>query len=220
MFTFIKKHLDKAKLDRKISYIKDILSDYNITKYKINDDFSVDVFQDVNITDRYINIFTIKFGIINGNFMVNRIGLTSLKNCPDKITGNLICVNNNLNDLEYLPEVLGTIEFFNCNLKSLKGSPNYTNGNFLVDCNSLRSLKYSPSEVNGTFGCSKNLLTSLEYMPLEIGRHFFCTGNENLKELYSVSNIEGNIVCSDRKNLDITKFDGYCKGIIRYNNVD
>jgi hypothetical protein len=122
------------------------------------------------------------------------------------------CVNNNINDLEFIPEVLGTIDIFNCGLKSLKGIKNSTN-NIYLNCNSLTSLEYAPSEIYGNFSCRNNLISDLRYMPVEISGNFDCSENKNLKELDSVSNIEGFLICS--KNVDVSKFDGYYRNIIK-----
>ncbi len=134
-------------------------------------------------------------GTIDVDGVVN-IGSRKLTKIPfkfGKVTGHFFCNFNNL--------------------KSLEGSPYEVGGSFLCYNNHLENLEGSPIEVGGGFDCSDNLLSSLDGMPLEIGREFSCYNNPYLKELISISNIEGQIVCD--RNLDLSKFDGYCKKIIQ-----
>lgn len=118
-------------------------------------------------------------------------------------------------DLKEIPirfdRVTGYFDLFNNNLGSLRNSPYYVGDSFYCSNNKLTSLKGSPQEVVGSFICSVNNLKSIEGMPLEIGGDFNISGNKNLKELDSISNIEGYIYCN--KNVDTSKFSGYCKGI-------
>lgn len=107
--------------------------------------------------------------------------------------------------------VNGTFDVSFSELESLKGSPRICNGDFICTGNGLTNLKYSPDEVSDSFFCDYNLLTSLEGMPSEIGADFDCSENPNLKELKSMSNVEGDIYCD--KDLDTSKFEGYCKAI-------
>jgi hypothetical protein len=52
-------------------------------------------------------------------------------------------------------------------------------------------------------------LKSLEGMPSEISGDFYCHSCPKLKELDSVSNIGGDIICDNM--IDSTKFDGDCR---------
>lgn len=107
--------------------------------------------------------------------------------------------------------VTGDFDLYFNQLTSLEGAPRIVGGNFGCDSNRLKDLKGSPEEVGGDFNCYKNILTSVDGMPLEIGGDFDCQDNKNLKELDSLSNIEGIIYCD--KHIDISKFQGYCKEI-------
>lgn len=107
-------------------------------------------------------------------------------------------------------KVTGNFSISESRLETLEGCPYEIGGNFNCwDCN-LTSLEFSPLEIGAYMDCSGNKLTSLKGMPLEIGSDFDCYHNK-IKELDSVSNIEGYINCDE--DVDITKFQGYCKGI-------
>jgi hypothetical protein len=117
--------------------------------------------------------------------------------------------------LKIIPLKFGKVTgSFNCHsneLTSLEGSPYYVGSNFNCYYNKLETLKGSPVEVGKKFDCTHNNLLSLEGMPLEIGQDFDVYANPNLKELDSVSNIDGDIYCN--YFIDLTKFRGYCKNI-------
>jgi hypothetical protein len=53
--------------------------------YKINDDLTVDVDTDVNISCKYLTNIPIQFGIVIGSFECQSNNLTSLKGCPTKV---------------------------------------------------------------------------------------------------------------------------------------
>ncbi len=100
---------------------------------------------------------------------------------------------------------------FDCSvnyLESLKGCPSEVGGYFYCLDNKLTNLIGSPVEVGGRFSCRHNNLKTLEGMSIEVGGNFICNNNK-LKSFDSISNIEGYVYCDD---LDISKFEGYCKG--------
>jgi hypothetical protein len=111
-----------------------------------------------------------------------------------------------------MPKVGKSIYIHNNHLTSLKGSPEIVDGHFICSDNSLFNLDYSPIEVRGTFNCRSNKINSTKNMPCEIRNHFLCNGNPNLKDLDSVSNIEGVIQCD--KDVDTYNFRGYCNNIM------
>lgn len=150
------------------------LNKYDIENYTINEDGTIDVDGDVDLSN---------------NFLKQKQVLFKIPFKFGKVSGDFNCSYNNL--------------------ESLEGSPYYVGGNFVCIKNKLTSLNGSPSEVGGYFSCSYNKLKSLEGMTLEIGDDFYCKRNPDLKELDSVSNIEGILFCD--KEVDISKFKGYCK---------
>lgn len=95
---------------------------------------------------------------INGDFLCFMAGLSSLKNCPQDITG--------------------TISFSYNNLKNLEGAPKTANGGFMCTNSELQSLEGCPEIVKGTFNVSENNLTNLDFYPKIIGRDFLCKYND------------------------------------------
>lgn len=150
--------------------LEEELEEFEITNYTINDDGTIDVDGDVDLSGKGLKKIPFRFGKVTGNFEVDT------------------------NELD-----------------SLEGSPYYVGGNFYCFDNNLENLIGSPDEVVGTFDCSGNQLETLEGMTLEIGGDFICYDNTDLRELDSLSNIEGQIKCSIY--LDIRKFKGYCSKI-------
>ncbi len=177
---YIKLYEESDELDKYFSDTFSPLEDLKrlcIENYTINDDFSVDVNGDVNLSGKLYSL--------------------------EKLS------------LRYLPikfrNVYGTFDCSNNSLLSLDGCPNYIDGDFLCHRNKLKNLVGGPVEVTGFYYCSNSGIESLEGMALEIGTIFNCL-DCNISELDSISNVEGNIYCND--NVDLTKFKGYCKGIV------
>ena len=108
--SIVQESFDKSKIE---SWCKEV----GIKKYTINNKGEIDVNTEVNL--EYINTKELpyKFGKVNGNFiMCNADELTSLKNCPNHVTGYV--------DVSY-----------NKRLKSLDGFPKRVDGDIYVnDC--------------------------------------------------------------------------------------
>lgn len=118
-------------------YIK-TLKKLGITdNYKIHNDGSVDVDGDVDLSKMNLDEIPIKFGVVLGDFSVNRNHLTSLKNAPVIVQGSFNCMNNKLETLEHSPVYIGND--FAC-------SRNET----------LQSLDEGPMLVRGDYGCGFN----------------------------------------------------------------
>jgi hypothetical protein len=171
----------------------EILAGYGIDNFTINADGSVDVDGDVDFSDWSFDKIPIKFRKVSGDFYCYMNLLYTLKNCPEEVGGNFRCDSNRLKSLEF--------------------GPKYVGGNYYCSTNYLKNLEGSPEEVGGKFFCSNNNLNTLEGMPLEIGGDFVCRHNQYLKQLDSISNIEGDIICDEY--IDISKFTGYSKNIIK-----
>ena len=137
--------------------IHDICREYRITDYIINDDESIDVNGDVDLSYRSLTKLPLKFRNVSGNFSCSRNKLTSLEGCPSSVGGDFYCNRNKLTSLE--------------------GCPSSVGGDFYCDSNELTSLEGSPSSVGGDFSCSYNKLTSLEGCPRSVGGYFYFSGN-------------------------------------------
>jgi hypothetical protein len=196
--------------------VKEILDYFNIKKYKINEDLTVDVNGDVNFYDKSLSIIPVKFGIVSGRFNISKNKLTSLENCPKEVGEDFICVNNKLISLEGCPEKVGNIfycsnnpltslknslkecsEFIctNNQLTSLEGAPEKISGSFNFSYNQLTSLEGSPEEVTGYFDCSNNQLTSLEGSPEEVTGYFDCSNNQLISLEGSPKKVGGSFEC-------------------------
>ncbi len=139
------------------TYINAVCSKYYIRKYTINDDHTIDVDGNVNISNEKLTKIPLKFNIVSGHF---------------------ICSNNKLTTLEGSPKEVGT--YFFCqynNLTTLKGGPEDVGGNFYCNDNKLKTLEGSPRSVGGYFDCSENKLTTIECGPEHVGGNFYCKYN-------------------------------------------
>ena len=163
-----------------------ILEHLGVKNYTINEDGTVDVDGDVNLTYKELTEIPVKFGVVKGNFNVSSNNLLSLKNCPKVVTGEFNCsFNTKLSSLKYGPKSAKNYYCYDCDLKSLEGAPN---------------------EVTGTFNCSGNKnLTSLKDGP-KIAGNYICR-NCDLKSLEGAPKIVDMFNCVNQKNYKITEED-------------
>jgi hypothetical protein len=105
---------------------------YGITGYTINDDFSVDVRGDVELSFKGFTRLPLKFG--------NQ--LTSLIGGPSEVGWDFICFSNRLTDLE--------------------GCPSSVGGSFDCCYNELTSLEGCPDNVGDEFYCDEPFKTLIE----------------------------------------------------------
>jgi hypothetical protein len=107
-----------------------ICEKYNIINYTVNDDGSIDV---------------------NGNVDLSNYRLTELPLTFNKVSGSFDCSNNNLTSLKGSPRWIGG--HFSCNynqLTSLEFSPDYVGGSFWCNNNKLTD-NYCDTEIGGVF---------------------------------------------------------------------
>jgi len=156
-----------------------ILRYLEIKRYSINDDGSVNVYQNVSLEKKKLSQIPIKFGKVNGDFDVSNNNLTSLNNSPREVLGVFSCSDNeNLTSLKGGPEKAYSYYCNFCNLKSLAGAP--TEVTYKFDCSNneqLSSLNHAPKTLED-FDCSGCNLTSLEGAPNEVD-YFECSGQIN-----------------------------------------
>jgi hypothetical protein len=90
----------------KISLIKKWLEELEIDEYRINDDFSIDIEHTltfhVSEVDKKFPDY-IQFGTIQGNFIIEKCNLETLRGCPYSVFGSFFCEHNNLTSLKYAP---------------------------------------------------------------------------------------------------------------------
>ena len=152
------------------------LKEFNITKYSLNEDGSIDCDQHVDLFNRDLDEIPFNFNRINGNFNISQNDLPSLKNCPKYIDGWFTCHFNRLSSLEFGPEYVGENYYcYNNKLTTLKGCVDEVYGYFDCSNNLLTSLEFCPMQVEGEFNCSRNKLTELDFSPF-VRKNLFCKG--------------------------------------------
>jgi hypothetical protein len=150
--------------------IENALDELIIGNYKVHDDLTVDVFEDVDMSGLEMSVFPWKFGTIKGSFNCSSNFLENLIGSPRTVTGDFMCVSNRLITLEGAPlEVGGTT--FACDdnkLKDLRYLPKFTNPKeTFISCtdNKLITLEGCPKEVY-QLDCENNSLESLKGAPI------------------------------------------------------
>jgi hypothetical protein len=147
------------KLFEEFNHIDNICKMYDIKRYTINEDGSIDVNGDVDLDNRRLTKLPLKFNLVSGDFDCSHNQLTSLEGSPKEVGGIFSCNHNRL--------------------KTIEGSPKEVGGDFDCSNNQLISLIGCPTSVGGDFysyGVS-NKLTTLEGFSTKISGNFVCIGN-------------------------------------------
>jgi Leucine-rich repeat (LRR) protein len=118
--------------------IHNICKQFNITKYTINEDHSIDVDGNVYLWYKGLNEIPLKFNKVNGFFDCGFNNLISLEGSPREVTDYFNCDNNKLESLKGAPLI---VKELHCNN------------------NNLTSLEYLP-DIKGTFHCEGNPVTN------------------------------------------------------------
>ena len=112
--------------------IDSICKKYGIKKYTINDDLSIDVNGDVNLSKKGLTKLPLKFRHVSGNFYCSSNKLTSLEGSPQTVEGSFYCDNNQLTTLEGSPQKVGGDFFcYDNKLKDVKGFPERFYGEYI-----------------------------------------------------------------------------------------
>jgi hypothetical protein len=79
-----------------VSLITKWLDEMGVTNYTINDDLTIDINGDVDLSHRDLDKFPsyVKFGRVGGYFDCSSNQLVSLNGSPIKVCGNFSCSNN------------------------------------------------------------------------------------------------------------------------------
>jgi len=94
----------------KMDLIKKWLESYQIKDYTINDNFVIDVRNNIDFRgDRNLGEFPsyIQFGEVHGSFDCSGCNLKSLRGCPIYVEYEFDCANNDLKSLQYGPIYVG-----------------------------------------------------------------------------------------------------------------
>ena len=154
-----------------------ICGKYNILNYTINDDLSIDVDSDVNLSNKGLTEFPLKFNRVSGSFDCENNILDTLEGCPQFVGGSFYCENNRLSNIEGCPHTVGDNFYCGYNkITSLAGCPKELNGIFCCSSNKLTSLEHCPTKVS-EFYCTDNNITNLDFIPNEISDVFMCRKN-------------------------------------------
>ena len=194
--------------------LKDIIDKLKIRNYTFNDDQSIDVNGNVNLSNRRLTKLPIKFRNVSGDFDLNNNELTSLDGCPETVGGYFSCNLNKLTSLEGSPKTVGYDFYCSGNkLTSLKGGPETVGRDFSCSSNKITSLEGCPEIIVREFYCFSNKLTSLEGGPKTVGGNFYCYDNNLTSLVGSPKTVGANFNCSSNK-LTSTKGIGDVKGEI------
>ncbi len=159
-------------------WLEENIHRYNILRFKINDDLTVDVEGDMRIKVTAardgMKLLPIKFGDVAGDVNFGLLKLVSLKGSPREVQGNFFCDGNLLTDLVGGPRNVGEIyDCANNKITSLKGSPREVGHDFDCSNNELLSLKGAPREIGGMFIATNNLFeTEPDHSFVKIGDDF------------------------------------------------
>ncbi len=82
------------------NYIIDTCTKYKITKYKINSDNTLDVYQNVSFYSHDLNELPLKFNKIDGWLDLSGNNLKNLIGTPIEIKFNVYCYDNPLESLD------------------------------------------------------------------------------------------------------------------------
>ena len=109
--------------------VKEWLDEVDITNYTVNDDLTVDVEGNVDISDMNLAHIPIQFGKVSGYFICGGNIISSLKGCPNYVGNDFNCSHNELITLESGPNYVGgNFYCYDNELTSLKGCPDYIGG--------------------------------------------------------------------------------------------
>lgn len=135
----------------------------NIKQYSINQDLSVYIDENIDLSSHSLQEIPIQFDTVVGSFDCTNNKLTSLKGCPKIVIGDFICAENQLTNLKYCPTII--------------------KGNLYCSTNLLTTLEGCCEEILFNFSCTDNKLTTLKYGPKKVGAHYDCGFNpiKNLK---------------------------------------
>ena len=161
----------------------------------------VDVMGNFVCIAQNLNDFSgVKFGHVEGDFIIEKNQLKSLDGAPLSVDGDFYCNNNQLTSLVGGPQTVGVD--FDCSynqLTSLVGAPLSVGGDF--DCemnmNQLETLEGAPQIVNGDFSCRFNDLKNLEGAPLSVGVEFNCSHNLTLTSFAGAPESVGKFVANE-----------------------
>lgn len=116
------------------------------------------------------SLLGIKFGKVDGDFLINSCMITSFEGFPEEVTGTFQASSNKIENLVGGPKKVGNSYYITSNQKltSLEGSPEEVGGTFDVSgCQSLTSLEGGPKRA-ASYECNSTPIRSLKGAPIEM----------------------------------------------------
>ena len=105
--------------------IEEQLRIWEVSAYTINQDLTVDVRTDVNLSKKQIPHLPFQFGIVKGFFTCTYNDMITLLGCPLHVGRFFSCYQNPIQSLKYAPiTVGGGNNHFNCRLTDIKSLHN------------------------------------------------------------------------------------------------
>ncbi len=160
------KHISKFK-QYGITHIKHACHIFDIRKYTINENESIDVEGDVDLSDKNLDEIPLNFNMVSGDFNIDGNDLTDLKGSPKSVGGSFGCAENKLESLKYGPISVG--------------------GDFYCEHNNLLGLTYCPKSIGGNIHCSSNSLIDFIGIPEYFNNFLFVDDNP----VYSIYKLFG-----------------------------
>ena len=162
------------KLYENFDDIDNICTKYNIENYTVNQDDTLNVESDVNLFQYELSVIPLMFKRVIGLFNVGDNNLTSLKGCPDEVSGYFTCHGNKLTDLKYCTKFVGS-SHFSCaknKLTTLIGGPLKVNGNYNCAWNNLKDMVGFPQFYieNYNLDVTDNPVNEIIYLVVETKR--------------------------------------------------
>lgn len=167
--------------------IKNWLDQYNVKNYTINQDKTVTVNGDVDLSGKDLTKIPVKFSEVHGPFDISLNKLTDLSFCPEKVTGGFFVHDNELTSLVGGPKEVG--ESYDCDnnkLSDLQGAPEKVGKAFICSFNPLKSLNGCPKEVGKYFKAIDCGLTVIDDFPKIVGSNVHLNRNK-LKTLKGIN---------------------------------
>jgi hypothetical protein len=191
--------------------------------FTINDDNSVNINQDLDLSAKNLKELPFKIKEVAGNFFVNNNKLNNFKNFPELILGDFILSDNCYTTLKGLENInfQASLDVSYNKLTELAHLPNEIAGFFACAHNKLTTLKGSPSIINGAFfSCANNQLTSLESGPKWVEYDYYCQNNQ-LVSLLGISPQVKTLNCSHNKLTNLEHGPEMCSTIdISFNQIN
>lgn len=189
-----------------LGFIRRFLSENNITEYKILEDMSVDVFQDVVINSTFMKILPVTFNHIHGNFTcTGHVLLKTFQNYPRIIEGNLNCSNNRHNTFRFSPQIIkGNLNCDNNRIRTFKRFPEHVGGSVSCNYNELHYFEFSPQFINGDFYFARNKFKSLDYFPKKVNGKLYYSDKDSLDFYNQILN-----TLNDQQKIIVLKYHSY-----------